>query len=70
MGLRDAPLGCTAFGGPAAHIALLRDEAVQRRRWLTEQEFLDLLGVSGQQLSPVLVAALAEVERAETVEMP
>lgn len=39
-------LGCTAFGGPAAHIALLHDEVVLRRRWMTEQHFLDLLGVT------------------------
>src|SRR5690606_33467563 len=39
-------LGFTAFGGPAAHIAMLRDEVVVRRRWLTEQHFLDLLGAT------------------------
>jgi chromate transporter len=39
-------LGCVAFGGPAAHIALMRDEVVTRRRWVTEQEFLDLIGAS------------------------
>lgn len=39
-------LGFTAFGGPAAHIAMMRDEVVQRRKWLTEQEFLDLLGAT------------------------
>jgi chromate transporter len=38
-------LGLTAFGGPAAHIALMEHEAVRRRRWLTREEFLDLLGV-------------------------
>jgi chromate transporter len=39
-------LGFVAFGGPAAHIAMMRDEAVVRRRWLSEQQFLDLLGAS------------------------
>jgi len=36
--------GATAFGGPAAHVALLEDEVVRRRRWVTHEEFLDLLG--------------------------
>lgn len=39
-------LGCIAFGGPAAHIALMREEVVRRRRWIDEQHFLDLLGAS------------------------
>ncbi|HXI56149.1 MAG TPA: chromate efflux transporter [Polyangia bacterium] len=39
-------LGATTFGGPAAHIAIMRDEVVQRRQWLTEQRFLDLLGAT------------------------
>ncbi|MDW8060957.1 MAG: chromate transporter [Thermomicrobium sp.] len=39
-------LGCLAFGGPAAHIAMLREEVVVRRRWLSEQHFLDLLGAT------------------------
>lgn len=39
-------LGWIAFGGPAAHIALMRQEVVARRRWLTQQQFLDLLGAS------------------------
>lgn len=39
-------LGTISFGGPAAHIALMRQEVVERRRWLTEQEFLDLLGAT------------------------
>jgi chromate transporter len=38
-------LGTTAFGGPAAHIALMEDEVVRRRHWLTREQFLDLLGV-------------------------
>lgn len=39
-------LGVTGFGGPAAHIAMMRDEVVRRRRWLTDQQFLDLLGAT------------------------
>jgi chromate transporter len=39
-------LGLIGFGGPAAHIAMMRQEVVQRRQWLSEQEFLDLLGAS------------------------
>ena len=39
-------LGTTAFGGPAAHIAMMRDEVVRRRAWLTDAEFLDLLGAT------------------------
>jgi chromate transporter len=37
-------LGFTAFGGPAAHVSIMHDEVVTRRKWLTDQEFLDLLG--------------------------
>ena len=39
-------LGITAFGGPAAHIAMMRDEVVDRRRWMTDSEFLDLLAAT------------------------
>ena len=39
-------LGTVAFGGPAAHIALMEEEFVRRRHWLTHQEFLDRLGAA------------------------
>ena len=39
-------LGATAFGGPAVYIAMMRDEVVSRRRWLTDAHFLDLLGAT------------------------
>ena len=39
-------LGITAFGGPAAHIGMMRDEVVERRHWLTDAEFLDLLAAT------------------------
>ncbi|HEY5596977.1 MAG TPA: chromate efflux transporter [Candidatus Bipolaricaulota bacterium] len=39
-------LGATAFGGPAAHIAMMHDEAVTRRKWLSDQAFLDLVGAT------------------------
>lgn len=39
-------LGFTAFGGPAAHISMFREEFVRRRKWLTDETFLDLLGAT------------------------
>ncbi len=39
-------LGAIGFGGPAAHIAMMEDEVVRRRGWLTREEFLDLLGAT------------------------
>jgi chromate transporter len=39
-------LGFTAFGGPAAHVGMLHHEVVQRRKWLDDQQFLDLLGAT------------------------
>jgi chromate transporter len=39
-------LGFTAFGGPAAHVAIMEDEVVRRRKWLTHERFLDLLGAA------------------------
>ena len=39
-------LGITGFGGPAAHIAMMRAEIVAKRKWITEQHFLDLIGAT------------------------
>lgn len=39
-----ARLGFTDFGGPAAHIALMQKEVVDRRGWMDHQHFLDLVG--------------------------
>ena len=39
-------LGCLGFGGPAAHIALMEEETVGRRGWLTRQDFVDLIGAA------------------------
>ena len=46
LGVLFLRLGTTAFGGPAAHIAMMEDEVVRRRGWLTHDEFLDLLGAT------------------------
>jgi len=39
-------LGTIAFGGPAAHVAMMEEEVVVRRQWLSRQEFLDYLGAT------------------------
>jgi len=39
-------LGLITFGGPAAHIALFEDEVVTKRKWMTHQHFLDLVGAT------------------------
>jgi chromate transporter len=46
LGVLFLKLGATAFGGPAAHIGMMEDEVVRRRRWLTRDEFLDLVGAT------------------------
>jgi chromate transporter len=39
-------MGCIAFGGPAAHVALMEEEIVERRKWISHQRFLDLMGAT------------------------
>lgn len=39
-------LGVIAFGGPAAHIAMMEDEIVKKRKWMTQEHFLDLMGAT------------------------
>ena len=39
-------LGLVAFGGPAAHIAMMEEEVIAKRKWITQEEFLDLLGAT------------------------
>lgn len=39
-------LGFTAFGGPAAHIAMMEDEVVKKRKWMSAEHFLDLVGAT------------------------
>ncbi|MDC1196356.1 chromate efflux transporter, partial [Crocinitomicaceae bacterium] len=39
-------MGCFAFGGPAAHIAMMDEEIIQKRKWMSRQHFLDLIGAT------------------------
>jgi len=46
LALLFGKLGFTAFGGPAAHVAMMEDEVVRRRGWLTRERFLDMFGAT------------------------
>ncbi|SDL58423.1 chromate transporter [Pedobacter sp. ok626] len=39
-------LGCIGFGGPAVHIAMMEQEVVRKRKWLSQEYFLDLIGAT------------------------
>lgn len=39
-------LGCFAFGGPAAHVAMMEKEVVEKRKWMSQEHFLDLMGAT------------------------
>lgn len=39
-------LGFVGFGGPAVHIAMMKEEVVAKKKWMTEQHFLDLVGAT------------------------
>jgi chromate transporter len=56
-------LGLTAFGGPAAHIALIQRECVDRRHWIPRSEFLDLLAVSSLIPGPTSTELVMHVGR-------
>ncbi len=36
-------LGCFAFGEPAAHIAMMQEELVEKRKWMIQEHFLDMV---------------------------
>ncbi|MDA5109860.1 chromate transporter [Brevibacillus thermoruber] len=51
--------GSIAFGGPAAHIAMMNEEIVQKRKWVDQETFLDLLGACTQ---PVIGHTTAQAD--------
>ncbi len=46
IALLFARLGVTAFGGPSAHIAMMQDEVVNKKKWMDEQHFLDMISAT------------------------
>jgi chromate transporter len=56
-------LGTTAVGGPAVHLAMTRTEVVQRRRWLAEAEYLDLIGMANLVPGPTSTEVAMHVGR-------
>jgi chromate transporter len=56
-------LGATAVGGPAAHIAMTRTEVVERRRWLDDAEYLDLIGMANLVPGPTSTEVAMHVGR-------
>jgi chromate transporter len=56
-------LGVTAFGGPAAHIAMMRHELVGARGWLSDEDFLDLVGASNAIPGPTSTEVALHVGR-------
>lgn len=39
-------IGIIGFGGPSAHIAMMQHEVVEKRKWITQEHFLDLIGAT------------------------
>ena len=46
VGVLFFKLGCVAFGGPAAHVAMMQKEIIEKRKWMTQEHFLDLMGAT------------------------
>lgn len=59
----SAKIGVIGFGGPAAHIAMLRREVVERRAWLDDTEFLELLGATSALPGPASTQMVIAVGR-------
>ncbi len=59
-------LGVMAFGGPAAHIAMMEDEIIEKRKWISREKFMDLIGTTNLIPGPnsTEMAILIGIERA------